>query len=81
MQRHCKEAGWVQTVSFEVRLQGVVIVSSVSANDTMHVFDRNKGFVHGSTGWARAFSFRILRVLLCCKFALKDAATMYALIC
>jgi hypothetical protein len=81
MQRHCEEAGRVQTVGFEVCLQGVVIVSSVGAHDTMHVFDRNKGFVHRPTSWARAFSFRTLRMLLCCKLALKDAATMYALIC
>jgi hypothetical protein len=81
MQRHSKEAGRVQTVSFEVRLQGVVVVSNVGANDTMHVFDRNKGFIHGSTGRARAFGFSILRMLLCSKFTLEDAATVYALIC
>ena len=80
MQRHCEEAGWVQTVSFEVCLQGVVIVSSVGAHDTMHVFDRNKGFVHRPAGWAHAVCFGTLCVLLCCKRAFKSTATVYALI-
>ena len=58
-----------------------MIVRNVGANDTVHVLDRNKGFIHGSTGWACAFGFSILRMLLCSKFTLEYAAAMYALIC
>ena len=68
-------------MSFEVRLQSVMIVSNVGANDTVHVLDRNEGFIHGSTGGTCAFCFGILRMLLCSKFTLEDAATVYALVC
>ena len=68
-------------MSFEVRLQSVMIVRNVGANDTVHVLDRNEGFIHGSTGGTRAFGFGILRMLLCSKFTLESAAAMYALIC
>ena len=67
-------------MSFEVCLQGVVIVSSVGAHDTMHVFDRNEGFVHRPASWAHAVCFRTLCVLLCCKRAFKSTAAVYALI-
>ena len=78
MLRHCEETRRVQTVGFEVCLQGVMIASGVGAHDTMHIFDRNKGFVHRPTSWEHAISFRTLRMLLCCKLAFKNAATVYA---
>ena len=68
-------------MSFKVRLQSVMIVRNVGANDTVHVLDRNEGFIHGSTGGTCAFCFGILRMLLCSKFTLEYAAAMYALIC
>ena len=64
-----------------MRLHGVVSVGNVCTDDALHIFDRNEGFIHGSTGGTRAFGFGILRMLLCSKFTLEDAATVYALIC
>ena len=55
-----------------------MIASCVVAHDTVHVFDRNEGFVHRPAGWAHAISFRTLRMLLCRKLAFENAATVYA---
>jgi hypothetical protein len=57
-----------------------MIASNVVAHDTVHVFDRNKGFVHRPAGWAHAICFCTLCVLLCRESAFKNTATVYALI-
>ena len=57
-----------------------MIGGNVIAHDTMHVLDRNEGFVHRPAGWAHAVCFGTLCVLLCCKRAFKNTATVYALI-
>jgi hypothetical protein len=65
-------------VSFKVRLQSIMIVRNVGANDTLHIFDGNEGFIHGSTCGTCA---GILRMLLCGKFTLEYATAVNALIC
>jgi hypothetical protein len=68
-------------VSFEVRLHGVVGVRNVCTDETLHIFDRNEGFIHGPACGTCAFCFCILRMLLCSISTLENAAAVNTLIC
>jgi len=64
-----------------VRLPAFMIARNLGANDTVRFLVRNVGFILGFSGGTCAFCFGILRMFLCSKFTLEDAATVYALIC